>query len=101
MPYNLKKKFASKLCKKPALEFSVFEILSLIENGESINNALFLYDQLTYKLYYFENIFFLIRIKFYRLFFFLPNISLKIVKFVVRKKMGKTITLNSDRYKRM
>ena len=41
MPYNLKKNFASKLCKKPALEFSVFEILSLIENGESINNALF------------------------------------------------------------
>lgn len=101
MKYNLKKEFASKLSHKPALEFSVFEILTLIENGESIKNALFLYDQLTYRLYYFENIFFLIKIKFYRLFFLFPNFSLPLVKFAVRKKMGTIITLNRDRYKRM
>lgn len=101
IPFHIKKKFASKLCQKPALEFSVFEILSLIENGESINNAIYIYDQLTYRLYYFENVLFLIRIKFYRLFFFFPKISLKLVKFAVRKKMGTIITLNSNRYKRI
>lgn len=103
LPFNFKTKkiLADRISKKPAIECSIYEALNSIQYNNDIRSSYYLFSKMTERLYYFNrNPFFRIKILIYKLSFLFPNISLEIIKTILKIKGG-DVTFISDVNKRL